>query len=55
MPYFIKKVADWQTIWSLGNAKGWVLGRDEDGHETVVVSPNEAFAKACAEGPLVRV
>ena len=45
--YFIKKVADWQEIWSLWN-EGWVLMGDSDEHETVPVWPHAIFAEASA-------
>ena len=29
--YFIKRVADWEVVWSLGNEDGWVLAGDDGG------------------------
>ena len=48
--YFIKKVTDWEEVWSLRNQDGWVLAADPSGHEVVPVWPHERFAQACAEG-----
>lgn len=48
--YFLKKVADWEELWSLRNQDGWVLAADPDGHEVVPVWPHERFAQACIEG-----
>jgi hypothetical protein len=48
--YFIKKVADWETVWSLKNEEGWVLARDDQGHEVIPVWPHERFALACTAG-----
>ncbi len=48
--YFIKKVADWETVWSLKKENGWVLAADDQGHELVPVWPHERFALACAAG-----
>jgi hypothetical protein len=48
--YFVKKVADWEDIWSLRNADGYVLARDPDGTELVPVWPHPRLAEACARG-----
>lgn len=45
--YFVKKVADWEEIWSLWN-DGWVLMGDKELTETVPVWPHSIYAKACA-------
>lgn len=47
--YFIKKVADFQEVWSLWS-DGWVMMGDEEGHECVPVWPHPRFASACAVG-----
>lgn len=47
--YFIKKVADWEEIWTLRNHEGWVLAADIYGHEVVPVWPHECFARACID------
>jgi hypothetical protein len=48
--YLLKRVVDWQRIWSLGTQAGWALSGDDEGHELVPVWPHERFAAACAEG-----
>ena len=45
--YFVKKVADWEEIWSLRNQDGWVLAGDPSGTEVVPVWPNQRYAQAC--------
>ena len=45
--YFIKKLADWEEVWSLWSEDGWVLAGDNQGHELVPVWPHERFASAC--------
>ena len=47
--YFIKKVADWQEIWSLWN-DGWVLMGDQEQNESVPVWPHPIYAESCAVG-----
>lgn len=47
--YFIKKVADWQEIWSLWK-DGWVLMGDESQTEVIPVWPHPIFAEASATG-----
>jgi len=48
--YFVKRVADAETVWSLGGTGGWVLLGDAGEHEIVPVWPHERFAAACASG-----
>ena len=48
--YLVKRVVDWERIWSLGTEEGWALSGDDEGHELVPVWPHERFAAACAEG-----
>jgi hypothetical protein len=45
--YFIGKITDWQELWSVANADGWVLMRDNEGNELVPVWPAQRFASAC--------
>jgi len=47
--YFIKKVADWEEIWSLWK-DGWVLMGDKEEGEHVPVWPHPVFAEAYAHG-----
>jgi Protein of unknown function (DUF2750) len=46
--YFVKRVADRGTLWSLGSDTGWALTSDDDGNEIVPVWPHERFAQAYA-------
>ena len=46
--YFVKRVADWQNIWSLRDAGGWSVAGTDDGREVVPVWPHERFAAECA-------
>jgi hypothetical protein len=48
--YLLKRVVDWERIWSLSAQEGWALSGDDEGHELVPVWPHERFAAACAEG-----
>jgi hypothetical protein len=48
--YTIKKVADWEVLWSLVKRQEWTLSADNDEHELVPVWPHERFAAACATG-----
>jgi hypothetical protein len=48
--YMVKRVADWERIWSLGTQEGWALSSDDEGHELVPIWPHERFAAACAQG-----
>jgi hypothetical protein len=48
--YLCARICDWGEVWSLRNAEGWVLSRDDGGHEGVPVWPHPRFAEACAEG-----
>jgi uncharacterized protein DUF2750 len=45
--YFVKRVADWEHIWSLAATDGWVLASDDQGRELVPVWPHPRFAIAC--------
>jgi hypothetical protein len=47
--YFVKKVADWQVLWSLSQADKWVMAGDTDGHKFLPVWPHARFASACAK------
>src|SRR4051812_41763518 len=46
---FVRRVADWQEVWGLRTAAGWVLVADENGAELVPVWPHKRFADACAD------
>jgi|SRR6185312_8056725 len=45
--YFVKKVADWEELWSLWN-DGWAVMGDHQGAEAVPVWPHRLFAETAA-------
>jgi hypothetical protein len=45
--YFLKRVVEWQQVWSLWGKNGWVLTGDDAGHEVVPIWPHPRFAEAC--------
>ncbi|MBN1123429.1 MAG: DUF2750 domain-containing protein [Sedimentisphaerales bacterium] len=48
--YFIKKVCDWEEIWSLRNEDGWVVLGDSEGNECFPVWPAKDFAAMACQG-----
>lgn len=48
--YFIKRVADWEQVWSLRNTGGWVLAETDDGQQVAPFWPFQAFAQRAAVG-----
>jgi len=49
--YFIKRVADFEEVWSLAGAEGrWCLAAEPDGGEVVPVWPARRYAEVCAAG-----
>ena len=48
--YSIKRIADWEEIWSLWAKDGWVLSEDNEGNKVIPVWPHEKFATACISG-----
>lgn len=46
--YFIKRVADWEQVWGLRNADGWVLAAKDDGQQVALFWPFEAYAQRAA-------
>jgi hypothetical protein len=48
--YFLKRIADWQEVWSLRDEEGWALVAGDDGQELVPVWPHPRFAAGCATG-----
>lgn len=47
--YFIRKVADFEGVWSLYN-EGWAMLGDNKEQNIIPFWPEEAFAQLCAEG-----
>ncbi|OJW16764.1 MAG: hypothetical protein BGO49_16020 [Planctomycetales bacterium 71-10] len=48
--HFVRRVADWGEIWSLGDGDGWKLLADDAGRELVPVWPAAAFVQALCIG-----
>ncbi len=48
--YFIKKIADWEEVWSIGDDDKWDLLTDDTGADCIPVWPASAFASACCTG-----
>ncbi len=46
--YFLKKVADWEDIWSLHSTEGWVELSSADGEVCLPIWPHPDFAAAWA-------
>jgi hypothetical protein len=45
---FVRRVADFQEVWSLRTSAGYRLMADDDGTEVVPVWPQKRFAEACS-------
>ena len=48
--HFVSKVADWQELWTLKGAVGYVLFVDNEGYECIPVWPHQKYAYALANG-----
>lgn len=46
--HFLKRVADWETVWGLRDEAGWVAAADSEGHSSFPVWPHPRYAAACA-------
>lgn len=46
--HFVKRVADWETVWSLRDESGWVAVGDNEGNSGFPVWPHPEYAAACA-------
>lgn len=46
--YFIKKIVDFEEVWSLSNEKGWVTSKASDGSLMLHFWPTKEHAKLCA-------
>lgn len=44
--YFVKKVCDWEEIWSIKDVNGWCQMGSSDGRECVPVWPAHRYAQA---------
>lgn len=48
--HFIGQIADWEEVWGLRAADGWVLAADDSGQPLMPVWPHARYAEACAVG-----
>ena len=48
--HFLKRVADFEELWSLWS-DGWALMSDDAGNELAPVWPHACYAEICAKGP----
>ncbi len=48
--HFVSRVADWQSVWGLRDADGWVMAGDDSGRSAFPVWPHPDYAAACAAG-----
>ena len=46
--YFIKKVVDYEEVWSLSNDEGWVSSKGDDGGLRLNFWPTKEHADLCA-------
>lgn len=46
--HLVKRVADWEEIWGLKSASGWVTARTEANGDAFPVWPHADYAQACA-------
>lgn len=47
--HFLKRVADWETVWGLRDEAGWVAAADSEGNSSFPVWPHPRYAAACAD------
>lgn len=47
LQHFVKRVADWEEVWSLKNHEGWVLAGVPNGQEAAPFWPHPDYARAC--------
>ena len=48
--YFVKRVADWGTLYSLQSPSGWAVAEDKCGFKLLPVWPHKSFAELCKNG-----
>lgn len=48
--HFIKRIADWEEVWSLRNQDGWVLSSTNGADEIAPFWSHPDYARACATG-----
>ncbi|MDH5446990.1 MAG: DUF2750 domain-containing protein [Gammaproteobacteria bacterium] len=47
--HFVKRVADWEEVWSLQDKNGWVSSENDEGIKSIPVWPHPEYTKLCAE------
>jgi hypothetical protein len=47
--YFIRKVADWEEVWSLKAEGGWAMVGSSDSDECIPFWPHPEYARVCAK------
>ena len=47
--YFIRKVADWEEVWSLKVEGGWAMVGNPDSDECIPFWPHPEYARICAK------
>jgi hypothetical protein len=48
--YTIKRIADFQSVWVIGDEKGFATYIDDNGNLAFAIWPFEAFAALCCKG-----
>ena len=51
--HLVSRVADFESLWSLRGADGWVLAQVPGSAEAFPIWPHPEYAKICAVGPWV--
>ncbi|EOL9013154.1 DUF2750 domain-containing protein [Cronobacter malonaticus] len=46
--YFVKKIADWECAWTLGDDTGYITTEDGDGNLSLPLWPAKEYAQKCA-------
>src|SRR5262245_3750200 len=48
--HFVRRVADFEEVWSLHGPGGWVTMGDESGRKCIPAWPHKRYAEACVRG-----
>ena len=48
--HLVKRVADWEEVWSLREPNGWALSRGASGEVAAPFWPHPDYAQRCAAG-----
>ena len=49
LAHLVKRVTDWEEIWSLRNSEGWVLSQAPSGQVAAPFWPHATYAQNCAK------